>query len=81
LSSTSPLVLLGFARIISTSGVDYQVFFLFLCYSCLCDYLLIIIIIAIFTDMRFVRKSVSFVVLFFSQNKFLMMSHFLFDGH
>lgn len=44
LSSTSPLVFLGFARIISTWGVDYQVLFLFLCTNYLHYYLLISVI-------------------------------------
>jgi hypothetical protein len=44
LSSISPLVFLGFARIISTWGVDYQVLFLFLCTNYLHYYLIILVI-------------------------------------
>lgn len=44
LSSISPLVFLGFARIISTWGVDYQVLFLFLCTNYLHYHLLILVI-------------------------------------
>lgn len=54
LSSISPLVFLGFARIISTSGVDYQVLFLFLCVNYVHYQLLIqsFIIIATCPDME-----------------------------
>lgn len=44
LCSISPLLSLGFARIISTWGVDYQVIFLFLCTNYLHYYLLVSVI-------------------------------------